>query len=206
MATRPIHSKPAQISSKALALILALALSCPSLPSQENSGNTGYVFRAETDLVLVNVTVRDKSGNLVRDLKQEDFSLTEDGKAQKVASFDIENTDAVPPANVEQANLLNTPQSALKTRSSATPATQAPTPANLAAALKDHRLIILFFDLSSMQPDDIDRAALAAENYVQKQMQPADLVSVVSLGSSLVVNQDFTSDHDLLLKMVRAFN
>src|SRR5260370_8714277 len=57
-----------------------------------------------------------------------------------------------------------------------------------------------------MQPDEIDRAATAAENYVEKQMQPADLVSVVSLGSSLLVNQDFTSDHDLLLKTLRGFN
>ena len=51
--------------------------------------------------------------------------------------------------------------------------------------LKDRRLIILFFDLSSMQPDEIDRATTAAQNYVDKQMVPADLVSVVSLGSTL---------------------
>jgi VWFA-related protein len=203
MATRPIHSRPIQMSNKALALFLAVALLCPSLPSQQN---TGYTFHAETDLVLVNVTVRDKSGNLVRDLKQGDFSVVEDGKPQQVVSFDIENTDALPPTNVEQAKLLSSQPNALKARPTDTPATQTPTPASLATALKDRRLIILFFDLSSMQPDEIDRAATAAENYVEKQMQPADLVSVVSLGSSMLVNQDFTSDHDLLLKTLRGFN
>ena len=50
---------------------------------------------AQTELVLVNVTVRDKNGNFVRDLKPEDFNVLEDGKPQKVVSFDIENTDAV---------------------------------------------------------------------------------------------------------------
>ena len=35
-------------------------------------------------------------------------------------------------------------------------------------------------------------ATTAAQNYVDKQMVPADLVSVVSLGSTLSVNQDFT--------------
>ena len=44
------------------------------------------------------------------------------------------------------------------------------------AELKDHRLIVMFFDLSSMQPEDIDRAVEAAQNYINKKMQPADLV------------------------------
>ena len=182
-----------------LALALTVALLSPPLPSQQT---TGYTFHAETDLVLVNVTVRDKSGNFVRDLKQGDFTVVEDNKTQQVISFDIENTDALPPATVEQTKLLDS----LKARPSGTQAAPNPAPANAASAFKDHRLIILFFDLTSMQPDEMDRAAKAAENYVSKQMQPADLVSVVSLGSELLVNQDFTSDHDLLQKTLHAFN
>ena len=72
--------------------------------------------------------------------------------------------------------------------------------------MKDRRLIILFFDLSSMQPDEIDQATTAAQNYVDKQMVPADLVAVVSLGNTLSVNQDFTSDRALLKKALQAFN
>src|SRR5260370_28660207 len=196
-ATRPMHSRAIQMSSKALSLFLAVTLLlCPSLPPQQN---TGYTFHAETDLVLVNVTVHDKSGNLVRDLKQSDFSVVEDGKPQQVVSFDIENTDALPPASVEQAKLLSSQPNALKARPTDMPATQTPTPANLAATLKDRRLIILFFDLISMQPDEIDRAATAAENYVEKQMPLADLGSVVSIDSSPLVSNDITSDNDLLL-------
>ena len=58
----------------------------------------------------------------------------------------------------------------------------------------------------AFQPDEIERAVTAAENYVDKQMTSADLVSVVSLGSSLQVNQDFTSDHGQLKKALKAFN
>ena len=36
--------------------------------------------------------------------------------------------------------------------------------------LKDHRLIVMFFDLSSMQPEDVTRAVDAAKDYVNKQM------------------------------------
>ena len=57
-----------------------------------------------------------------------------------------------------------------------------------------------------MEPDEIDQATTAAQNYVDKQMVPADLVSVVSLGSTLSVNQDFTSDRALLKKALQSFN
>ena len=43
----------------------------PSLPAQQQAD---YTFHAQTDLVLVNVTVRDKNGNFVRGLKPEDFT------------------------------------------------------------------------------------------------------------------------------------
>ncbi len=57
-----------------------------------------------------------------------------------------------------------------------------------------------------MEPDEIDHAVTSAENYVDAQMAPADLVSIVSLGSSLLVNQDFTADHALLKKQLQAFS
>ena len=57
---------------------------------------TGYTFKAQSELVLVNVSVRDKSGSLVRDLKPEDFTVLEDNKPQKVATFDIENMENTP--------------------------------------------------------------------------------------------------------------
>ena len=57
----------------------------------------------------------------------------------------------------------------------------------------------MFFDLSSMQDEDIDRAVDAARDYVNKQMQPADLVALVSMSTGLTMDQDFTSDKAALL-------
>ena len=45
------------------------------------------VFRAETDLVTVAVTVRDRTGSPITDLNQADFTVTEDGRAQTVTYF-----------------------------------------------------------------------------------------------------------------------
>ena len=190
---------PNRFADRAAAVLLALVLLCAASPSQQQ---TGYVFHAESDLVLVNVTVRDKSGKFVPGLKPEDFAIFEDNKPQKIVSFDVENVDAVPTLDVAQAKPL--PESASGETSPA--ASAADTAAQFASQFKDRRLIVLFFDLSAMEPDEIDRAVTSAEHYVDAQMAPADLVSIVSLGSSLLVNQDFTTDHALLKKQLQAFS
>ncbi|HXY15129.1 MAG TPA: VWA domain-containing protein [Terriglobales bacterium] len=181
-------------ADRMVAVILLIVLGCPALPAQQPD----YVFRAQTDLVLVNVTVRDKNGNFVRNLKPEDFTVLEDNKPEKIVSFDIENTDAVAMQDVAQAKPL-AEQSAAKP---ASPASLAPS----VNEFKDRRLIILFFDLSAMEPEEIDRAITSAVHYLDTQMAPADLVAIVSLANSLTVNQDFTTDHELLRKELRAFN
>src|ERR1700733_1551703 len=182
---------------RVLALGLMVALLCPALPSQDAS--TGYVFRSQTEVVLVNVTAHDKNGNLVRDLKREDFTVLEDNKQQQIASFDLENTDAMAAVDNSQIELLGNPSKAPK----AAAPTSAPTPN---PAFKDRRLMIFFFDLTSMEPDETERAVTSAQNYVDKQMVPADLVAIVSLGNSLSINQDFSSDKALLTKALAALN
>jgi len=182
-----------RLSSKILAVILELSLLAVSGRSQQED----YTFRVQSELVLVNVTVRDKNGNLVRNLKPSDFTILEDNKPQKVASFDVENMDAVATQDLAQTKALPGLPSA--------PATPTGASRNGQDQFKDRRLIVLFFDLSAMEPDEIDHAVTAAEHYVDTQMMPADLVSIVSLGSSLLVNQDFTADHDLLKKQIQAF-
>lgn len=185
---------------KIMALAVAAALLCPPLAFAQQSE---YTFKTQAELVLVNVSVRDRNGNLVRDLKPEDFTVLEDNKPQKILSFDTENMQTTPSPSaqpVQQVNLLSSPQK----KATAMPAN--PLLSAQAQAIKDRRLIILFFDLSGMQPDEIERSAEAAQNYVDKQMQPADLVAVVSLGDSIVLNQDFTSDRTQLKKVLQSFN
>jgi len=91
---------------KALGSLLVLAISLAPLLSQESQSD--YTFRSRTELVLVNVTARDHQGNLVKDLKREDFSVLEDGKPQQVVSFDLENTEAIVSTATLEAPLLAT--------------------------------------------------------------------------------------------------
>ncbi len=178
---RTTHNPVARLLA---ALLCALQL-LPVAVAQE----VPYTIKARAEVVLVNVTVRDKKGNLVRDLAPADFTVLEDGKQQRVASFDIENTELTPPPDVLQAPVLK--------QSRPAPAPQQPGPER-PAELRNRRLIVLLFDLSSMEPEEIDRGVKAAENYLDKQMAPADLVAVTSLATSLQVNQDFTADREKL--------
>jgi von Willebrand factor type A domain len=68
----------------ALALILALnpCLSVAQKPAQDVD-----TIKIDTDLVTVPVIATDRNGTYVADLRQEEFSLTEDGVAQQIAFF-----------------------------------------------------------------------------------------------------------------------
>src|SRR6516162_9825280 len=94
-----------QIGRSAMALAAVLLLN--PLPAQQTQpapsptprAQDSYKFKVESELVLVNVVARDKQGKLVTDLKRDDFTLLEDGKPQKLSSFDFENLDSTPLAS-----------------------------------------------------------------------------------------------------------
>jgi VWFA-related protein len=178
----------------ALCLALAWAGSMPAqaperAPQQSpaQSGQTrNFVIRAQRNEVLVDVRVWDKSGNPIVDLKQSDFHVLEDGAPQEINSFNLEDIARLATASAESGTppIINF----------------ANLPANVQPAkiLEDHRLTVLFFDMTSMPVDNLGRALAAAENFVQKQMTPADLVAITTYSSSLRVVQDFTNDRDAL--------
>src|SRR5215831_1824195 len=96
------------LGKRARASLITVILASGYILAQQKSDE--YTFRVNTELILVNVTVRDKSGNPVKDLKREDFTVLEDNKPQQVVSFDLQNTDAVLSSSTTEARLLTTAQ------------------------------------------------------------------------------------------------
>ncbi|HEX3646352.1 MAG TPA: VWA domain-containing protein [Vicinamibacterales bacterium] len=166
------------------------------------------VFRSGTELVLVNVVVRDKSGSVVRGLTRDDFAITEDDKPQTVTSFDFEELDAPSPAQgvsasaAQASTILSPPASAARSA----PGQTAERPLEpVKVDMRGRRLIVLFFDLSSMQPEEVQRAVKSAHDYVDQKLAPADLIAVASFSTSFNVDQDFTSDRAQLGQAIDAY-
>jgi VWFA-related protein len=191
----------------ASALLIALLLSpVPGALAQQapQQPRPRFMFTINDEIVLTNVVVRNKkTGELVKGLKQSDFTILEDNKPQHIDSFDYEAVD-----ELAQAAMQNEATVSGSTGPAPDPYKLLTNKDPLAnpAEMRNHRLIVMFFDLTSMQPDDIDRAVEAAQTYVKNKMQPADLVALVSLDTSLKVDVDFTANKDLLLNGIGTYN
>ncbi len=161
-----------------------------------NTPQGGYVLKKNSDLVLTNVVARDaKTGEFVRGLKQSDFAIFENGKRQQISTFDFESVEMAAPLNEAIISGLAAGASGDKAALVARP-----------EDLRNHRLIVMFFDLTSMQPEDLERSVEAAQEFLRTKMQPADLVALISLGDTLNVDQDFTADKNALIDEVGVYN
>jgi VWFA-related protein len=65
-------------------------------PATKDKDNAEVTFTARTELVLIPTLVTDKSGHHISGLKQEDFTVLENGVEQKVATFEEITTEAKP--------------------------------------------------------------------------------------------------------------
>ena len=157
-------------------------------------------IRVTSELVLANVVVRDKKGNLIRDLKKEDFTLFEDGKKQQISTFDFENVDQLESAGGAEKTVTG---EAVETAGPAGVLKKSEAPVMNA---RDRRVIVLFFDFSAMEPDQIDRCVDSAKKYINGQMRPADIVALVSLSTNMRVDLDFTDDKPKILSVLSSYS
>jgi VWFA-related protein len=178
---------------------LLLQAAAPVLAQQSGqAGANESRIQVTSELVLVNVVAHDKKGNLVRDLKKRDFTVFEDGKKQEISTFDFENVDELATAGAAEATVSGAagPGTLLRSSKKAAPSLDA----------RDRRLILLFFDFSAMDPEQIERSVDAAKKFVDTKMQPADLMALVSLATNMRVDLDFTDDKTKLLTALTAYN
>jgi VWFA-related protein len=168
-------------------------VACLAATSHAAAQVAAPTFRSSTKLIVETVRVTDKNGKAVEGLTADDFAVTEDGEVQTVSFAEFQRLPtAARPTGGRTAD--------------APVAAPAPLPGTQ-AVLKyaDRRLLILYFDLSAMLPPDLMRAFGAALTFVETQMQPWDMVSIMSFRAGVVrVKQEFTSDRDVLRNVLNA--
>jgi VWFA-related protein len=172
------------------ALAAWLALPAAGQPPQPT-------FTANSNLVIVDVTVQDKSGRPIDGLKPADFAVFEDGKPQKIAVFEFQklSEEPEPPPKVALADQLKLPE-APKTAITAEKPGQ--------VQYHDKRLMVFYLDFSSMGIPEQLRAQEAALDYAAKHITKDDLVAILLYTSQVQVLTDFTADRDVINGILKA--
>jgi VWFA-related protein len=152
-------------------------------------------IQTTSDLVRIDVEVTDRNGKPVKGLRADQFTVTDNGKAQKISSFTYSDIEAIQTAGEGDENAqpvivaVDTPRGV----SADAVSTQ----------VRDRRMLVLYFDFTSLETQDLLRARDAALKFVRTQMSKADLVSVVVFSQKLSVWCDFTNDKAKIEAAVR---
>lgn len=184
----------------ALVPLVALIVANPLLPQQQQHPT----FSITSNVVIVNVTVLDKNGKPIENLKKSDFQLFEDGKPQTLQAVDLQRlqldrlppmtpADSLPPVEDNRPKPFNTDQEKAAAKSS------------MLSRYQDRRLIVMLFDFSSMEPAEQIRSRDSAIKFLKTQMTKSDSVSIMVFGDELKTVLDFTADRDLLINTINKF-
>jgi VWFA-related protein len=164
-----------------------------------------FSFSDTVQLVVVDVFAKDKDGNPVPNLKASDFTITEDGKAQdiKICTFQELKTDPIttPPPALEQRPAAAEAPKVAEVKAAVT--TQITPAAAGEVKYKDKRLMVLFFDMTSMPLEDQIRAQDSAVKFVKTQITASDLVAIMTFSADVKVVEDFTDDRDTLIQDIK---
>lgn len=186
----------------ASSLSVLFALAQPQQPastsvatsSQESETSTRDIdsaIRVQVNLVLVRTVVRDATGKIVPDLKQEDFQVFDNGKPQKISSFTMETAET-------SMRAAAPPTDGKVTGSAAEKEPKAEAGASVVnASVIPKRFVALVFDDSHMRVADA-MAVHAATEKLFASLAPTDRVAIYSTQGD--VQQDFTDDSTILRK------
>lgn len=131
----------------------------------------GEVIKTKSNLVNIDVLVKDKKGKYVSDLKPEDFTISENGVVQKIEFFDG-------------------PLARPETKDAAVVAGPLPAPRNYISLVVDYQTT----DLTNLK-----LVREGAIKYIREQVTDNDAVAIMSVTNGLQMLQPFTQDKAKLI-------
>jgi VWFA-related protein len=160
-----------------LFILILAAITFAQTPSATPPADDDVV-KISTTLIQVDVTVTDKNGNIVKDLKTDDFEIYENGEKQKITNFSFFSSVKEKSAPVKEANdkvLVPIPTAELK-------------------AEQVRRTFALVVDDLSLSFQSAYYVRRSLKKFVDEQMQEGDLVAIIRTGAGIGALQQFTSD------------
>jgi len=171
--------------------------------AQENQPD----IQVTVNMVQLNVAVTDSKGNYITGLRPEDFSIAEDGIAEKLATFETGSEptrtvlEAPPHGSVAPSD--GNPAQGLVQGSGATRATPlADAPATLSSRIAGSNVFILF-DTSNYMYRGFVFAQDAIADFVRS-LDSADKVAFYSYSRDLSRSAPLTADRSQVLRSVRS--
>jgi VWFA-related protein len=183
------HRFPGRMRSPGQARLVLLSLSLlltaaqaqtPERKETEKGQDQDEVVRVRSNLVNVDVLVKDKKGKFISDLKAEDFTIFEDGIRQTVEFFDpplLSNNKAPRPNATAQVM----------------PPVSEEVPRNI---------ISLVLDGQTTDLTNFKQVREGTLKYIQEQLSDTDTVAIFAVTNGLQLLQPFTQDKGKLIAAI----
>lgn len=176
-----LRNLPVQVALTSV-LVLNLTAGPAILSAQQTSDEVPSItIRTSTRLVVVDVVVTDKKGQPVTGLKPEDFSIEENGKKQKIATFT--------PPGARQGSPQTPPPGVLSNHPEYLKPAGVPT------------VLVLDAANSSFKDQSYGRSQML--KYALEQNQAGKPIAVMTLTDQLRVLQNFTTDPKILTTAIQ---
>lgn len=173
-----------------LSLLVTAAVLLAAIPGQSQdkkqpkSSDDDDVIKVTSNLVSLDVIVRDKKGKPLTDLKPEDFTVSENGVPQKIEFFDSTLT-----SGAETSQAIN--------GADTSPQAQPRAPNGL-----PRNIIALVLDGQSTEVANLKHVREGMVKYIRERISDSDSVALFSISGGLQLRQPFTHDKARLIAAV----
>ena len=171
--------------TRPIAIVALVAFPLTSQQGAKEPAPADPVIRVTVGLVQVDAIVTDSKGSHVEDLRPEDFEIFEDGKKQAITHFSYIRSSSGPANPQPVKTAKNAPR--VETEIALGPARQL-------RASEVRRMLVLVADNLGISAENIPRVKSTMKNFVDNQMQPGDLVSILTTDRGMGALQQFTND------------
>lgn len=169
-----------------LVAILAVCLAFIPARSQnktpQQKAEEDDIIKVNSNLVSLDVIVKDKKGKVVRDLKPEDFIVSENGVQQNIEFFDAPLTAATPIEKI-----------------ATTPVTSEP---RVTPTVLPRNVVALVLDGQSTEAANLKPVREGLIKYVKDRIDNNDSVALFAIAGGLQLIQPFTQDKEKLISAV----
>lgn len=159
----------------------------PTSPAP-NSDSGKAVFSVTSTLVQVDAVVTDGKGRNIDDLTPDDFEVSVDGKPEKLTHFSY--VRVIPEGS-------ETPRRPVQKAVSGLP----PSPSAQLRPEDVRRTIVLMVDDLGLSFVSMAWVRFSLHKFIEKQMEPGDLVAILRTGAGSGALQQFTADKRVLLSV-----